>query len=215
MKTSASTGFRAGIVASLAALAGCTSMSGLSGSSTLSCKAPDGVICDSVSGIYANAVQNNLPTQRRGTAAVLPAQDLGAASAPSAAASAAAPQRTGLPSRPAAPLAAGAADMPLRSSARILRLWFKPWEDADRDLYDQGYVYVQIDGGQWLVEHAQRRIREAHAPLRPPPRNAASASEPKEGNAGVPSARGTAGLPPGADLPPGLVPPARRSDGTD
>ena len=105
--------------------------------------------------------------------------------------------------------------MPLRSSARILRLWFKPWEDADRDLYDQGYVYVQIDSGQWLVEHAQRRIREAYAPLRPPPRGAASGSEPKEGNAAVPSAKGAAGLPPGADLPPGLLPPARRPDSTD
>ena len=37
--------------------------------------------------------------------------------------------------------------LPLRSAPRILRLWFKPWEDADRDLYDQGYVYVQVDGG--------------------------------------------------------------------
>ena len=57
--------------------------------------------------------------------------------------------------------------MPLRSSARILRLWFKPWEDADRDLYDQGYVYVQIDAGQWLIDHAQRQIihmtHEAHS----------------------------------------------------
>ena len=60
---------------------------------------------------------------------------------------------------------------PLRSSARILRLWFKPWEDADRDLYDQGYVYVQIDAGQWLVDHAQRQIRDAYAPLRPPPKS--------------------------------------------
>jgi conjugal transfer pilus assembly protein TraV len=67
--------------------------------------------------------------------------------------------------------------IPLRSSARILRLWFKPWEDADRDLYDQGYVYVQIDSGQWLIEHAQRQIREAYAPLRPPPRGTAPATE--------------------------------------
>jgi conjugal transfer pilus assembly protein TraV len=58
--------------------------------------------------------------------------------------------------------------LPLRSSARILRLWFKPWEDADRDLYDQGYVYVQIDAGQWLIDHAQRQIRDAYAPIRPP-----------------------------------------------
>ena len=46
-------------------LSGCMSMSGLSGSSSYACKAPDGVTCDSVSGTYANAVQNNLPSQRR------------------------------------------------------------------------------------------------------------------------------------------------------
>jgi conjugal transfer pilus assembly protein TraV len=50
----------------------------------------------------------------------------------------------------------------------LLRLWFKPWEDADHDLYDQGFVYVQIDNGHWLIDHAQQRIRDAYAPIRPP-----------------------------------------------
>jgi conjugal transfer pilus assembly protein TraV len=109
--------------------------------------------------------------------------------------------------------------MPLRSSARILRLWFKPWEDADRDLYDQGYVYVQIDGGQWLIEHAQRQIREAYAPLRPPPRSAASApasaNEPKEDFGARPPVKGPARPPSGGDLLPGLMPPASRPEITD
>ena len=131
------------------ALSGCTGMSGLSGGSNYACKAPDGVTCESVSGTYANAVQNRLPGQR---------QPPGAAVDP-----------------PARPLA-----MPLRSSARILRLWFKPWEDADGDLYDQGYVYVEIDGGRWLIDHAQRRIRDAYAPLRPPPRSPAPTAETRD-----------------------------------
>ena len=45
-------------------LAGCMSLSGLSGNSSYACKAPDGVTCQSVSGTYANAVVNNLPAQR-------------------------------------------------------------------------------------------------------------------------------------------------------
>ena len=45
-------------------LAGCMSLSGLSGNSSYACKAPDGVTCQSVSGTYANAVANNLPAQR-------------------------------------------------------------------------------------------------------------------------------------------------------
>lgn len=47
------------------ALSGCMSMSGLGGDSKYACKAPDGVTCDSVSGTYANAVANNLPSQRK------------------------------------------------------------------------------------------------------------------------------------------------------
>jgi conjugal transfer pilus assembly protein TraV len=149
---------RAAGLAGISLLSGCMNLSGLSGGSSYACKAPDGVTCQSVSGTYANAVADNLPAQRQ-RAAVAPV---------AAAASAAA---AGKPrSEPVPAIAA-----PLRSAPRILRLWFKPWEDADRDLYDQGYVYVQIDGGRWLVEHAQRAIREAHAPVRAP---AARAPEP-------------------------------------
>jgi conjugal transfer pilus assembly protein TraV len=145
------------------ALCGCTSMSGLGGSSDYGCKAPEGVTCDSVSGTYANAIHHNLPSQR----ARRPMPAISAEAEPRPPMPAAA--RLVTSSSPAAPQA-------LRSQARVLRLWFKPWEDADRDLYDQGYVYVQIDSGQWLIDHVQRQIRDAYAPLRPPPKSAASSS---------------------------------------
>jgi conjugal transfer pilus assembly protein TraV len=122
-----------------------------------------------------------------------------------------------LPSGPASASTASGSlvplPIPLRSSARILRLWFKPWEDADRDLYDQGYVYVQIDSGQWLIEHAQRQIREAYAPLRPPPRGTAPANDPKDGATAPPPLKGAPRLPSAESLLPGLVPPAGRPDG--
>jgi len=207
MNASCSAGRRAGAIASAIALAGCTNISGLNGSSSLSCKAPDGVICDSVSGTYANAVQNNLPSQKARAGA--PAAQDGKASA-AAAGTGAVP----LPSRPVSPAAASAKPMPPRSAARVLRLWFKPWEDADRDLYDQGYVYVQIDSGRWLIEHVQRQIREAHAPLRPPPRGA-SASDGKEASASTPAPRSPS-RPPIADNPlQGLVPSPGRPDSND
>jgi conjugal transfer pilus assembly protein TraV len=149
--------------AAVLVLPGCTSMSGLSGSSSYACKAPEGVTCDSVSGTYANAMQNNLPSQRQRRTVPessehsdLPLPSMAAASAPALTVS--------LPATPAS----------LRSSPRILRLWFKPWEDADHDLYDQGYVYVQIDAGQWQIEHVQRQIRDAYAPLKAPPRAAST-----------------------------------------
>lgn len=131
-------------------LGGCTSLSGLSGSSSYACKAPDGITCQSVSGTYANTQ----PGPRAG--ARVPAAEL--ADAPSGA-----PQ----PSR-VLTATIGSANTPLRSPPRILRLWFKPWEDADQDLYDQGYVYVQVDSGRWQVEHARRAIRESYAPIKTP-----------------------------------------------
>ena len=155
----------------VASLAGCMSLSGLSGNSSYACKAPDGVTCQSVSGTYANAVENNLPAQRaRATPTAAPV------SAPSSAASAPTVRNTS---------ADAAQVLPLRSAPRILRLWFKPWEDADRDLYDQGYVYVQVDGGRWLVDHAQRAIREAYAPVRAPAGRGAVDAAPRGPAAGA------------------------------
>lgn len=148
-------------------LTACTSMSGLSGSSSYACKAPEGVTCDSVSGTYANAVQNNLPSRRQRRAAPGSSEHPGSAQASTAAASA-----------PAVTVSMPPTPVSLRSAPRILRLWFKPWEDADHDLYDQGYVYVQIDAGQWQIEHVQRQIRDAYAPLEAPPR--ASSSDGKD-----------------------------------
>ena len=47
-------------------LAGCAGMTGLDGQGGFSCKAPDGISCASLSGVYANAVQNKLPGQTIG-----------------------------------------------------------------------------------------------------------------------------------------------------
>jgi conjugal transfer pilus assembly protein TraV len=182
----------AAVLGGVASLAGCMSLSGLSGNSSYACKAPDGVTCQSVSGTYANAVANNLPAQRaRATPAAAPEPV-----PPAAAASA--PRVRNASSDATSPL-------PLRSAPRILRLWFKPWEDADRDLYDQGYVYVQVDGGRWLVDHAQRAIREAYSPVRAPAGRAAADPAPRAPAAGVQR-------PPGLDqLIPGLRPAAPAS----
>ena len=152
---------RHGMLFLLPALSACMNMSGLGGDSKYACKAPEGVACDSVSGTYANAVHNNLPSQRAQRSAVTEKGE----SEPSPSTNFA---RTNVST------ASGNADDgtttgPLRSQARVLRLWIKPWEDADGDLYDQGYIYVQVDNGQWLIDHVQRQIRDAYAPVKPPP----------------------------------------------
>jgi conjugal transfer pilus assembly protein TraV len=152
-------------------LAACMNMSGLGGDSKYACKAPDGVACDSVSGTYANALHNNLPSQQaqrfarrqKELSEEIPTPTLGRTT------SSAAANASGMAVTPA----------PLRTQARILRLWIKPWEDADGDLYDQGYVYVQVDNGQWQIDHVQRQIRDLYAPLKPPPKpDTEAANEP-------------------------------------
>lgn len=154
------------VAATLASLllSACANITGLDGASSYTCKAPEGVKCDSVSGTYHNALQNNLPSQRRGPTS-------GQSQSPPA------PNPAGMRSAPAmlataartAPSdeAAGYAAAPLRASPKILRLWIKSWEDADRDLNGETLVYVQVDNGRWLVDHVQRQSRESYAPVRP------------------------------------------------
>lgn len=168
-------------LAGMLALSGCGNLSGLGGGSKYACKAPEGVACDSVSGTYANALHNNLPSQRQQQSTESPKL-----SEPSPST---APRRAPLAAAPAVattstltPPDHGA--NPLRSQSRVLRLWTKPWEDADGDLYDQGYVYVQVSTGQWLIDHVQRQIRDTYAPLRPPPRAAEAAGNVNQGTGG-------------------------------
>ena len=152
---------------------GCGSITGLDGQSSYSCKAPDGVRCDSVSGNYHNAIQNNLPSQRRtpmlggGAEAppALPARQAGALSGSTVSVSNPAPSTAARTSATVEPTPHSAA--PLRASPRVMRLWIKPWEDADRDLNGEAMVYVQVDNGRWLVDHVQRQAREPYAPVRP------------------------------------------------
>lgn len=167
-------------------LTGCMNLSGLGGSADYACKAPEGVTCDSVSGTYANAIQDNLPSQR-GKRRSMGKPNEGAGELKDGPARSACTQAA-TPTSVPTPAAMAALASPLRSSSRILRLWFKPWEDTDRDLYDQGYVYVQIDAGQWLIDHAQRQIRDAYAPIRPPVKRVQSGVTPPAATAIEPNA---------------------------
>ena len=125
---------RIGTLCLLLPLGACMNMSGLGGDSKYACKAPEGVACDSVSGTYANAVHNNLPSLRAKRSAA-PRKEASEGNSPKSAVPA--------PSR----VAASDADTvvtpgPLRSQARLLRLWIKPWEDADGDLYDLSLIHI-------------------------------------------------------------------------
>ena len=150
-------------------MAGCGNMSGLGGSEQYGCKAPAGVQCQSVSGNYYNSVRGTTRLPAVGTGAQQGAQQVPSMPLMNASLS----RRVSLPPDRTVAVGAGYAPQPLRSSPRILRLWIKPWEDADHDLVDQSYVYVRVDQGKWMLDHVQRQVREAYAPLRAPAKEAA------------------------------------------
>ena len=134
-------------------LSGCMSISGYDAKSSFACKAPDGILCESRSGIYANAMANNLPGQRvnrhqKNTDVATPLNEQS--------------RKNGLR------IEALDSGMPIRSQPRILRVWFAPWEDRAGDLHDQSHVYLTVDHGRWLIEHNHRRIQNAYQPIRAP-----------------------------------------------
>ena len=137
----------AGLLA--ATLPACSNMSGLDASNQFACKAPDGILCESMSGIYANAQAKNLPGQRVSHGPGRPSET-------------GATVTSGVLTRP---IESGT---PIRSAPRLLRVWFAPWEDSDGDLHDQSYVYLPVDTGRWLIEHNRRRIQDAYRPVRLP-----------------------------------------------
>ena len=138
----------------LAFLGGCADMSGLGGTKHFACKAPVGVHCESLSATYHNSIANNSPAQRGRT---------GPASKTTGEASiSASVQRT------SSPPALGLAPAALRVPGREMRIWIKAWQDDERDLVDQSYVYLVVDQGQWRVAHVQQRERDSFARVVPP-----------------------------------------------
>lgn len=170
--------FVSSIVAISATLTGCASMSGLDSESQFACKAPPGVTCSSLSGVYANAIANNLPALRDEN------RDAQGAA-----------EQDALTSRIVG--RAPSAGDPIRTPPRILRIWIAPWEDSEGDLHDQSYIYVVADPGRWVIEHNQKRIIDRYRPtfIRPSQGNPA---QPQQAGSGVvlPGAQGYGPTPP-------------------
>jgi len=147
-------------------LAGCAStLSGVGGADGYACKAPEGAMCTSVSGIYANSAQG-MPKLAKPSAQKSPPDEPVAYGA--------------TPLAPGRPVAASSS---LRSNPRLLRLWIAPWEDADGDLHEQALVHVVVDSGRWLIEHVRpatgSRV-DGVAPPVSPAQESSSAKAPAE-----------------------------------
>jgi len=158
-------------------LVGCAStMSGLDGETKFACKAPEGVSCASLSGVYANAVANNLPSLRK--EGKEGKEGKGEAS-------------LGVPGKPVEIMGqAPSSGDPVRTKPKILRLWIAPWEDSEGDLHDQSYVYVVTDPGRWVIEHNQRQIIDRYRPTFIKPGAASKAQNQPQAQTQAASGRG-------------------------
>ena len=139
---------RRAVLLLLPTLSACANMAGLDGKSEFACRAPDGVVCTSVSGVYANTLAGTLPTRPASETDPKPP--------------AAEPRPYG--ARPPVGTAP-AAGTPLLSQPRVLRLWLAPWVDEDGDLHDQAYLYVMWHRGEWQLGHTEAGIRSQFAPI--------------------------------------------------
>jgi conjugal transfer pilus assembly protein TraV len=154
------------------ATSACTNMSGLGGESKFTCPVPDGMPCMSMSEVDSSYRAGVLPGQHRP-----PTVGVGGSTAPRQAVT----EREAVPTAGAVPMGA------IRTEPTIIRIWIAPWEDADGDLNDQGYVYLQIDAGRWLIEHNREQIRRTFAPTQAgtapsrPARPLVGAASPKAG----------------------------------
>ena len=81
---------------------------------------------------------------------------------------------------PAPVMAMPAVDKPLpvRTQAKVMRIWIAPWEDEGRDLVVGGYVFSEIEGRAWTLGEEQiARVRaQAIDPLAPPKKATARAN---------------------------------------
>ena len=134
------------------ALSGCAStLSGVGGADGYACKAPEGAMCTSVSGVYANTAQGMQKLTK-------PAEKKSPPAAPAIyGASSIAPGKL-----------APASSTPIRSNPRVLRLWIAPWEDADGDLHEEALVHMVVDPGRWLIEHVRPVSRNRVDGVAPP-----------------------------------------------
>ena len=150
---------RRAILLLLPTLSACVNLAGLEGKSEFACKAPDGVVCTSVSGVYANTMAGALPAQQS------QGKDQDHAKSTGAETVAGEPKFYGATVSVTSTPTPGT---PLLSPPKVLRLWLAPRLDADGDLHDASYLYVMWHRGEWQIEHTRRQIQRQFTPVSAP-----------------------------------------------
>lgn len=42
-------------------------------------------------------------------------------------------------------------EIPIRTPAKVMRIWLAPWEDEEGDLNISGYIYTEIEPRKWVI----------------------------------------------------------------
>lgn len=142
------------IVSSLVAgLSGCAVFTGLDAKSDFACAAPKGFSCTSMTGVYANINNPDLP---KGTKTTF----LGASNPMYAIR-----HKPGMDDYGRTPITHYQdSGIPIRTQPQIMRIWIAPWESQDKTFYDQNYVYSVVDQGDWVLTHNKSNIMSAYTP---------------------------------------------------
>jgi conjugal transfer pilus assembly protein TraV len=55
--------------------------------------------------------------------------------------------------------------VPIRTQAKVMRIWMAPWEDDDGDLHADGYLYTEIESRRWNLGERFKSPGGALSPL--------------------------------------------------
>lgn len=55
--------------------------------------------------------------------------------------------------------------VPIRTQAKVMRIWMAPWEDDDGDLHADGYLYTEIESRRWNLGERFRSAGSGISPL--------------------------------------------------
>ncbi len=150
-----------------ALLSACSNLSGLGGSSSLSCPLDAGGTCQSIRATYEQMASGQMGAAHNAPAAMPMFDGTGRATEQAKAA-----LFTWNATAPSAGRTTGrdmpASGQPIRSESDVLRVWVAPYEDDEGVLRDQAYAYVVLDNARWMIEHNQRRIMQTYAPVKAP-----------------------------------------------
>lgn len=143
------------LAVSTLSLLGCSSMLAGTGETEFACKAQSntGVRCMSAREIY-HATEHGAQVTNPATSTASVVKDGTSVAHPSVSAG-----DTSTNFVPPSPTIALERPMPIRSQAKVMRIWIAPWEDQHGDLHASGLVFTEIEPRRWNL--GERMVAKA------------------------------------------------------